>query len=605
MSEVQEIAKLLAREKQRYEFKLLRTIEDKKIITNVLNRTIQELEEKQAILTEQNKQIEKQSKYKEELFASVSHELRTPLHGILGMARLLSKSLTDPDQKNYLDVIYHSADNLMVIINDILSLSKINAGSLSLVSEPFSSGQIFADLEGLMLEKAKEKGLRLAFMISPDVPEWIIGDPTRMLQILLNLLNNSIKFTKAGYVSLTASLDRVENNETFISFEIKDTGIGIPREKIKNIFETFTQVHNSSAQVYEGAGLGLNIVRNLLDLMGGTIEVKSEVEKGSIFKLKIPFQIPDSELISRFTIKQQESEFPKKWQDKDFLLIEDNPANILFTQRTFEIWGVEIDVAENLEQAKLLLSQKEYDCILSDVILPDGNGIDFISYLRYKWTSPNQCTPVIVLTASANKMEEQVAKKLRISSYLSKPFKMPVLIDKMRIAFDEAHEICPQELLKDLPLKKDSEGNFIIPTQKQVRLKKKEKPLAAAPKQPVKKEVPEAEKPKAAKPTNGHSQLIAELTEILVDQLHEMLPIVNDVLNSADYKALRFHAHRIKSTANIVKSERIAHFAKEIEKAVDAGLEGQSLNPLLNGFRTAADNCEAYQLFLSEKQKRA
>ncbi len=521
-------------------FKLNRTLKDKDIVTNVLNETINRLEEKSKALTIQAKELEEQSKFKEQLFANVSHELRTPLHGILGMGHLLDRTSLDVTQKGYTDIIKGSADNLLVIINDILSLSEINAGKIKITNNPFSIKKLLSDLKTTLEFRTNKKGLKLLFHLSDDFPDFVCGDRTRIYQIFLNLLNNSIKFTQRGFVRLKGEVVYVDGTETRLQFEVEDSGIGMKREKLKSIFESFTRVHDERGTIYEGAGLGLNIIKNLLYLLTGSIEVESEENKGTIFTVQVPFQIPDNKVIEGLINYQEDTTIPVEWTNLKFLMIEDNSANILYAKDIFESWGLNLDIFPNLEEAERALENK-YDCILSDVLLPDGNGLDFILKLRKTPTAINTKTPVIILTASANEKGVSQAKEANIESYLSKPFPPDFLIK-------EFHRILEIQTTPNNLENKTYPKNIVLPLE--VKSKKFENAFLET----------------LSKRFKGRTSLMAEMAKIFLDQAPVMKSILENSHEQGDFESIRFEAHKFKSTVNIIGLDSLKAFASKTEE---------------------------------------
>ncbi len=544
------------------DFKINRTVKDKENITNILNETIKRLEEKSAALSIQAKELEEQSKFKEQLFANVSHELRTPLHGILGMGHLLDRTPMNVIQKGYTDIIKGSADNLLVIINDILSLSQINAGKMKITNHPFSIKKLLSDLETMLEYRTKKKGIQLSFNLSDNFPEYLRGDQTRIYQILLNLLNNSIKFTHQGYIRLTGEVIYIDGQETRLQFEIEDTGIGMKKEKLKSIFESFTRVHEERGKVYEGAGLGLNIIKNLLYLLDGSVDVESEEGKGTIFKIQIPFQIPDDEAIDRLIQSQEKTTIPAEWTQLNFLMIEDNTANILYAKDIFQSWNLNLDIVPTIGEAEKVMSKK-YDCILSDVILPDGNGLDFISALRNCPSAINQNTPVIILTASTNEKGVTQAKEVKIESYLSKPFPPDFLIK-------EFHRILKTKTIPDNLKNKISYSTHPTKITEPMKVNSQNEISSFL-------EV-------LSKRFKGRTTLMVEMGKIFLDQAPVMKSILENSHQQGDYESIRFEAHKFKSTVNIIGLDSLRAFAHKTEELYYHGKPKECTEQLLHDF---------------------
>lgn len=509
------------------EFRLKRTLRDKEISNSVLKNTISELEKK-------NEVIEKQSRFKEELFASVSHELRTPLHGILGMSQLISRTEMSDKQANFVNVIKGSADNLLVIINDILSLTQMNAGKVELLEQPFCLLDLLNEIEEVLKLRAQEKNLFLRVEVDPDLPKNIIGDHTRIYQVLINLLNNSIKFTEKGWILL--KIEPLENrgDEVDLLFTIEDTGIGIEKEKQEQIFEPFSRVHELQGAVIEGAGLGLNIVKNLMSLLGGKISVESEFGRGTCFKIHLTCKLSGEEVFEKCEDPVEEMIIPSKWQEMEFLLIEDNPANILYAKHLFLEWNIEIDVAEDCAASRTKLKNQKYDCILSDVKLPDGNGIDLIREIRENYNSPNYQTPVIVLTASASEHERIITETMNIQSYMSKPFRPTLLIKEMKMAIDHYQ-------------RNEKKPSFSVPKTP----KPEEKLVYFA---------------SLYKSFGKNLSVVKEMLEIFKLQIPVTLDKLEKYLQEENYEGFYFEIHRIKSTINIVGLPSLLELAMIMER---------------------------------------
>jgi len=556
-----EEVKVMEKQLNYQEFRFKRTIKDKQIVTSILEQTINQLKEKSEALVIQAKELEEQSKFKEMLFANVSHELRTPLHGILGMGHLIEKTTLDPVQKGYVGIMKSSADNLLVIINDILSLSEINAGKVKISYEPFSLEQLLKELEGVLKVRTQQKGIQLSLVTPSNIPKYLIGDRTRVYQILLNLLNNAIKFTQEGFVLLSMQIIEKKADQVNLQFEIRDTGIGIKEEKLNSIFESFTRVHEENGVIYEGSGLGLNIVKTLLNLLKGSVQVESEFGKGTAFKLQIPFQIPDDDLMSEVEDNDGEEVIPNEWKQKKFLMIEDNPANILYSKDIFQLWNLNLDIAPNLKEAEILLENK-YDCILSDVHLPDGNGMEFITTLRRNRNAINQKTPVVILTASANQKGVEQAKEVNIESYLSKPFPPELLIKELQQIFNlENTYIMSQE-------KEGMDNNIPNECQNNAQNDSTEQAFIEA----------------LSKRFKGRTGLMIEMAKIFLDQVPDITKVLEDSRTQDNFEEIRFEAHKFKSTSNIICLTTLRELAFKTEETYHNGKPEMDTTELINEF---------------------
>lgn len=366
----------------------------------------------------------KAQKAKEQFLANMSHEIRTPVNGIVGMVNLLSTTLQSNEQIKYLSAIKHSADNLKVIINDILDYSVIESGNLALENIGFDIDyQIKSVIDSLELQ-ANEKGLQLNYDAKNNKCKILIGDPVRLSQILINLINNAIKFTNEGEININLNCQQLNDHAEAI-FEIEDTGIGIDNDKLVHIFDTFKQADESITRKYGGTGLGLAISKQLVELQGGKINVESEVNIGTKFTFSIPYKIgTQKDLIHhpseiKEDLKKSEN---NKFKGMEILLVEDNDVNRLYASTILKKWGCICTEAENGEIALELLKKNNYEIILMDVHMPVMDGLEATRIIRKSFDPPKQDIPIIAFTANAIKGEKENYINLGMNDYISKPF---------------------------------------------------------------------------------------------------------------------------------------------------------------------------------------
>ena len=359
----------------------------------------------------------------------MSHEIRTPMNAIVGLTEILLEGNISPEQKECLEAVKLSSDNLLSIINDILDFSKLESGKLSLEKLPFHLKDV---IEGVVLTlrfTAVRKGITLDYKIENEIPEVIVGDAVRLRQILLNLVSNSVKFTEKGSVKIEVKMIRQEENNCTLQFVVHDTGIGIPPDRITTIFESFTQASNETSRKYGGTGLGLTIVKQLAELQEGSVYVDSKVKEGSDFFVTLPFQ------------KYDRKDFPEKENDEtdteeisgsvSVLLVEDNEMNQMLAQKVLGKWGFKVDIADNGKHGIEKLREREYDIVLMDIQMPEMDGYDTTKFIREKMPSGKSGVPIIAMTAHAIVGEAEKCIALGMDDYISKPFNQKKLYEKI------------------------------------------------------------------------------------------------------------------------------------------------------------------------------
>ena len=393
-----------------------------------------ELEEKNKIIQKEKERAEKSEKFKQQFLANMSHEIRTPMNSILGMTELLEDTALEENQKKYFDAIKHSSQNLLVIINDILDLTKLEVGKMTLESISFNLIELIENIELLFQYKLNEKKLELIIDVHTKVPQFIFSDPTRLQQILVNLIGNAIKFTEKGKICLMIT----KENEN-LHFFIKDTGIGIPSEKIKQIFDSFTQSNTGDSRKYGGTGLGLTISKNLIELFGGNIFVKSELNKGSEFSFFIPLCIDKKTPHLGREEKEKDYFSSEINQSIHVILVEDNEYNrmLVIDGLKRKIENIRITIAKNGKQAIHLLSSmetldpSEKMIVLMDIQMPEMDGFETTKKIRSEFEAPIKNLPIIAITASVIKSDLEKCIDAGMNDYISKPFKIVELVSKV------------------------------------------------------------------------------------------------------------------------------------------------------------------------------
>lgn len=381
------------------------------------------------------------ARMKEQFLANMSHEIRTPMNALLGFTNILRRTKLNEDQRTYVQNIHNAGENLLALVNDILDLSKIEAGMMILEETRFSLHSLIGSVGAMFSEKIKEKGIAFAIQIDKAVPDILSGDAIRLTQILVNLLSNAVKFTEAGEIKVDVQLLNEESESATIKIAVIDSGIGIAPAKQKTIFERFQQAEAETTRRYGGSGLGLSIVKQLVELQKGAIYVNSEPGAGSEFVVELTYKLPDlNQLYSEALAAQDEI---ISVQEIKVLIAEDNQMNQMLISHLMNSWGIAYHLVSNGEEVIDELKRNTYSIVLMDIQMPGMDGYTATTIIR------NQLKldiPIIAMTAHAMVGEKEKCLRLGMNDYVSKPIKETVLYN---IIARNAQHLPPEQVAND------------------------------------------------------------------------------------------------------------------------------------------------------------
>ncbi len=466
---------------------------------------------------------EQSAKTKELFLANMSHEIRTPMNAILGMAHQLNKTTLNSTQHFYLDTISKAADHLLVVINDILDISKIEAGKLSLERIGFKPDEVIKHCMMVMNHRAEEKGLRLLKEGGEGHCPVFIGDPHRLTQVMLNLISNAVKFTEKGYVLVKCKLTPEISRQQSLIVSVTDTGIGMDESYQESLFQKFTQEETTTARKYGGTGLGMSISKQLIELMNGSIDVKSKKGAGTTITISVPFEVGSINDIPKEKGIVADTSILK---DKKILLVEDNEMNRLVANAVLETTGVIITEAENGLEAIECLKQQEYDLILMDVQMPVMDGLEAAAKIR---KDINKTIPIIALTANAIKGESDRCRAAGMNDFLSKPFEEEELIQML------CHWL--------------ESGSIESKSNKQALQTKRLYDLSSL-----------------NRISQGNTAFLKKMVTLFNEQVPKSVQEMKDALQQKDFTKLRSIAHKIKPAIDNMGIAALHQVIRDIEK---------------------------------------
>lgn len=499
---------------------------------------------------------EKEVQEREQFMAQISHEVRTPMNAILGLSKILLKTPLEARQKEYLETIKNSSGVIVEILNDILDLSKVQAGKVSFEKVEFQLTSVVTSIMDLMRPRAEEKNLNLLYEMDANIPGVLVGDPIRLNQILMNLLGNSVKFTGKGAVSLSVKLKEQTADNIVLLFKVQDTGIGIPRDKLNSVFEGFNQASARISSEYGGTGLGLKIVKELVEQQGGELSVESEVNIGTQFSFYLPFGIIEeprpqqmsSPIIAEVTLCKA-----------NVLVVEDNIVNQVITKTVLNEFGFSVDVADSGLKAIDLIKTNSYDVVLMDVQMPGYDGFDVTRMIR-SLNPPLNKIPVIAMTASAGKGDEEKCIAAGMDDFISKPFDENLLFEKIRQLLPK---ITYQE---EKTLKHEEPGKADLSYLREL--------------------------------SKGNRGFMVEVLGQFLVQVPVTLENMERYLHEQNWKALSDEANKLQLSLQFVGLKKTEESARLIEEFTRSG---NNLNVISSLFKGIRESCELVYVQLKEE----
>lgn len=405
-------------------FIIARDIAKQKKIEDELREASKIAEEATEIAEQLTKIAEEAVKSKQQFLSNMSHEIRTPMNAIIGFTKVVLKTELTAKQKEYLTAIKMSGDALILLINDILDLAKVDAGKMIFEKSPFKLSLSISAMLHLFETKIQEKNLQLITEYDTAIPEVLLGDPARLHQIILNLVSNAVKFTNKGKITVSVRLVSEDDKHVTVEFAVIDTGIGIEEKKIDKIFENFQQAYNLTSRLYGGTGLGLAIVKQLVEAQGGSISVESKIDEGATFSFVLKFRKTNKEAVLDAEIIELDSDI----KNVNILVVEDMELNQLLMKTLLDDFGFECDITANGKLAIEKLATKSYDIILMDLQMPEMNGFEATKYIRNIMKSS---IPIIALTADVTTVDVTKCKAVGMNDYIAKPVDERLLYSKI------------------------------------------------------------------------------------------------------------------------------------------------------------------------------
>ena len=513
---------------------------------NILAGKVEHHEQIEKQLKAEKDKADRANKAKDEMLACVSHEVRTPLNGIIGYTESLISEITNKDHKVKLKTILNESEHLLCLLNDILDNAKIQAGKLDIDLRPVDLFHLLSFIKTHVKDRAEKKGLDFYLDCADDVPNYIVTDQLRLRQVILNLVSNAVKFTNTGFVRLTVAAERISESDAKLTFCVIDTGIGIEKDKLTNIFDSYVQADSSTSRKYGGTGLGTTISKNIVSLMGGFMDAQSEVGVGSKFWFEIPVDICKSSQIEM--VKKEElgseqllTENAKVYSKAKVLLVEDYQTNQTLITSQLKRMNIECDLAENGRQAVFMVTKNDYDLILMDLQMPVMDGITATKRIRELEPPKNQ-VPIVAMTACVEPKIRDNCFEAGMVDIVEKPLKFAKLASFM-----------------DKWLNGEIQDENEIKNESGQPAKVKEKAKAE------KSQFEVWDKKNALDLFADNQQLLEQAVASYMDNIDQHMNSIRSAIDSEDFETLRSEAHKVSGGASCIAANRINQTAVVLE----------------------------------------
>ncbi|MGB1110271.1 MAG: ATP-binding protein [Gammaproteobacteria bacterium] len=518
------------------------------------SRQSQQITEHVAELEQARKAADKANRAKSDFLAVMSHEIRTPMNGVLGMVDLMRSTELNDTQSDYLETIASSGEILLTLLNDVLDLSKIEAGHLELEEVDFQLHRLIESVIMLMSGKAHLKGLKIEAEIDPDVPMVLKGDPTRLRQILFNLLSNAVKFTDQGRILVKVGFQPSGRNEYHLRLAVSDTGIGISEEAKEHLFDAFSQADTSIARRFGGTGLGLAICKRLVGAMGGNIKLTSHTGEGSEFYFDVPFEVGDPEALKHVAAERPFSPKGQIHGGLHVLLVDDDEVNQRVGASMLEHLGHTANIAGDGEHALDAISKGQFDVVLMDMQMPGMDGLETTRRIRALNDPSRSQVPIIALTASISSDLHTECAEAGMNGVLSKPIKRELLFQEL----SQFEAQSPRTRLSD----SRSIDEIIADNIDQTSLEKMRQSIG--------------------------DQAVQELVQIFETSSHQVLDELSRAWEKGDYSSMAIKAHRLRGSSLSLGLSALAMLARDTEKAAEDG-RAASVRELIIRLTTVRD----------------